>query len=78
MPRPLTIEDRTAVNLALKSESYSHRYWPYEVLEAFVNADVELTTGSRALPEPSVYQRLLSIASSYSPARIGTIYSRIF
>ena len=38
--RRLTPEEISAVDLATKGESYSHRRWPEEVVRAVINADL--------------------------------------
>ena len=38
--RQLTPEEVSAVALATKGESYSHRHWPEEVVRAVINADL--------------------------------------
>jgi hypothetical protein len=49
MPIQLSHDQVVAVNLATKSESYSHRHWPNEVLEAFTQAHV--VKAGEMLPE---------------------------
>ena len=52
MPRKrLTPEEVTAVTLATKGESYSHRHWPEEVVRTIVKADlVKASDGQPAEP----------------------------
>ena len=38
--RQLTPEEVSAVNLATKGESYSHRHWPPDVVSALIKADL--------------------------------------
>ena len=38
--KQLTPEEVSAVDLATKGESYSHRHWPPEVVRAVINAGI--------------------------------------
>ena len=48
--RQLTPEEASAVALATKGESYSHRHWPEVVVRAFASAPVVRATGPQARP----------------------------
>jgi hypothetical protein len=77
MPRPLTFEERVAVRLALKGESFNHRHWPREVTRALSAADV-VPAKTLAANRAPLRERLLAIPLGGLPRRVMGLYLRLF
>ena len=67
----LTPEEVSAVNLVTRGESYSHRYWPPEVVGAVINAGLVKAGDTRPAGPRRVATRIKTLRTRLRAMRRG-------